>query len=60
MMPLMMRRSFCCAGPVWTIGSSGAINAHCPSESQKLSAEIRILPESLNHGGKLNSIGYGP
>jgi hypothetical protein len=48
-MPLMIRRSSCRSGPVWTIGSLGAIAAHCASFSQKLSAMIQAPLESLNH-----------
>jgi hypothetical protein len=43
-MPLMMRRSSCRTGPVCTIGRCGAIAAHCPSLSQKLSGMIQAPP----------------
>src|SRR3954451_16645542 len=43
-MPLMIRRSSCRTGPVCTIGSSGAIVAHCRSLSQKLSDMSKPSP----------------
>src|SRR5580658_6528820 len=48
-MPLMIRRSSCRTGPVCTIGRCGAIAAHCPSLSQKLSGMIQVPPAALNH-----------
>jgi len=56
-MPLMIRRSSCRTGPVCTIGSSGAIAAHCASLSRKLSDMIQALPRSLNH---IQSFEYRP
>ena len=45
--PLMMRRSSCRSGPVWTIGRCGASAANCSSVSQKLSATNSSPPYRL-------------
>ena len=60
MIPLIMRRSSCRSGPVWTIGRCGASAANCSSVSQKLSATNQALHTDLNHNKSPDSIGYRP